>query len=168
MNVSDKKGYSLIELILVIAVLSIILLIGALAYPRIVQSMQIRTDRVSANQISKSLRLWYECNTSDTGRNIEFIDFINNELYEKTVSLKSLEAKGVSTFIDSNYKPESLVDSNWKKVEDQAFFVGVIGNGKELKFVITVETEEDRLEEINSASEVNYDGNSVGVIYIER
>ena len=60
-----------------------------------------------------------------------------------------------------------MLDSAGQEVTNQGFYVGIIGDGINSKFIITVETEDQRLGEISEEVTANYDGTSIGVIYIE-
>lgn len=168
MKKTKNRGFSLIELIFVIALLAIIMSIVITAYPGLTYRMQVRADKSSAMYITRALRVWYTDSVSDPTRKETFTGFINNNLYNKTVLLSELKAKGLDGFVDTSYKPKSLMDNSNNLVNDQSFYVGMIEVGGELKFVITVESEENRISEINSDSSVGYDGSSIGIIYIER
>jgi len=50
-----NKGFTLVELIVVIAVISIIMLIGVPAFAQIVERMKVRSDKASASEIGKAL-----------------------------------------------------------------------------------------------------------------
>lgn len=165
---SKDKGFSLIELIFVIALLAIIMGIVITAYPGLTYRMQVRADRSSAMYITRALRVWYTDSISDLTRKESFTGFINDNLYNKTILLSDLKAKGLDHFVDPNYKPKSLKDSNGSLVGDQNFYVGMIEVNEELKFFVTVESDENRISQINSDSSANYDGSSIGIIYIER
>ena len=56
---NKNKGFTLVELIIVIAILAIIMLIAIPNFSGIRQRMQVRADKASAAQIGKAVRIWY-------------------------------------------------------------------------------------------------------------
>jgi hypothetical protein len=105
---------------------------------------------------------------TDPNNKEDFKNFLDSELLNKTVKLSYLETKGVSAYIDPNFRPYSLLDENKRIVNEQNFYVGIIGEGINARFVISVETETDRLETIEGITSAGYNGDSIGVIYIEK
>ena len=65
MKKSSNKGFTLVELIIVIAILAIIMLIAIPNFSGIQQRMQVRADKASAAQIGKAVRIWYTEYISD-------------------------------------------------------------------------------------------------------
>ena len=59
---NKNKGFTLVELIIVIAILAIIMLIAIPNFSGIRQRMQVRADKASAAQIGKAVRIWYTDN----------------------------------------------------------------------------------------------------------
>jgi len=159
----------MIELIFVIVILAIIMSVAIATYPQLVSNMQIRIDRTSAINITKALRGWYEDSMSDPQKKESIKTFVEENLYLKTMKLEELENMGIDLFIDPNYSSNSLKDSNGNIDSQQGFYVGVIGQGQYMKFVITVESEAEggRLSGIDTTSVANYDGTTSAVIYIE-
>ena len=51
----NKRGFTLVELIIVIAILAIIMLIASLAYGGIQQRMKVRSDKATCGEIGKAL-----------------------------------------------------------------------------------------------------------------
>ncbi len=65
MKKSSNKGFTLVELIIVIAILAIIMLIAIPNFSGIQQRMQVRADKATAAQIGKAFRIWYTEYQSD-------------------------------------------------------------------------------------------------------
>ena len=162
-----NKGFSLVELIFVIVVLAIIMGVVVVTYPRLVKDSRLKSDRASATYIAKALRSWHTDCLSDQQKQDEFKAYIEENLYKKTIKLSELASMGVEVFVDSTYRPYSLVDDAGHEIPNQGFYVGIIGDGSNAKFIITVETEDKRLDSVSESSTVNYDGTDIGVIYIE-
>ena len=164
----SNSGFTLVEMIFVIVLFAILLGIVIVTYPQLLKNMKVRSDKASATHIAKALRGWYEDNMTDPNNKKEFEDFLSASLLNKTVKLSSLAEKGVGVYIDPGFRSYSLLDANKRIVNDQGFYVGVIGEGINARFVITVESETDRLDTIEGITSASYDGDSIGVIYIEK
>ena len=65
MKKSSNKGFTLVELIIVIAILAIIMLIAIPNFSGIQQRMQVRADKATAAQIGKAVRVWFTDYTTD-------------------------------------------------------------------------------------------------------
>jgi len=61
----NNKGFTLVELIIVIAILAIIMLIAIPNFSGIQQRMQVRADKATAAQIGKAVRVWFTDCTTD-------------------------------------------------------------------------------------------------------
>ncbi len=164
----SNSGFTLVEMVFVIVLFAILLGIVIVTYPQLLKNMKVRSDKASATHIAKALRGWYEDNMTDPNNKEDFKNFLDSELLNKTVKLSYLETKGVSAYIDPNFRPYSLLDENKRIVNEQNFYVGIIGEGINARFVISVETETDRLETIEGITSAGYNGDSIGVIYIEK
>jgi len=163
----DNRGFSIIEVVFILIILLIIFSIVIVTYPKLISNMRIRSDKASASYIAKALRGWYIDSISDPQKEAEFSKFISDNLSYKTVKLSELADMGVGVYLDSEYQPYSMVDAQGSIIDGQCFCIGMIGDGIASKFIITVETDTDRLTNISNDSVVNYDGTSIGVIYIE-
>ena len=63
----NNKGFTLVELIIVIAILAIIMLIAIPNFSGIQQRMQVRADKATAAQIGKAVRVWFTDCSTDSG-----------------------------------------------------------------------------------------------------
>ena len=64
-KLQGNKGFTLVELIIVIAILAIIMLIAIPNFSGIQQRMQVRADKATAAQIGKAVRVWFTDYTTD-------------------------------------------------------------------------------------------------------
>ena len=106
----SNKGFTLVELIIVIAILAIIMLIAIPNFSGIQQRMKVRADKATAAQIGKAVRVWYTDYTSDPvmKKNIddmsdEVILGTNYVIYDTITQIDGYAAK--------TYLPESAVPS---------------------------------------------------------
>ena len=70
MKLSNKKGFTLIELIIVIAILGIIALIAIPNLAGIRQRSQVSADKRTAEQIGKAVRIWATDTDANSSRKI--------------------------------------------------------------------------------------------------
>ena len=93
-----NKGFSFVELILVLAVLSILMLIGVPTFGRMVERMKVKTDKVSASEIGNAL-VMRELSVPDE-KKIEYYPVIKR--YD--------ELENVENYISKDYRPQSMKD----------------------------------------------------------
>lgn len=126
-KLQSNKGFTLVELIIVIAILAIIMLIAIPNFSGIQQRMQVRADKATAAQIGKAVRVWYTDYTTDAALKATITDgseadkFLNDG---KVVVYSGLE--GLDAYCSKEYKPSSFLDDNKKALDDQAYFVGLV------------------------------------------
>lgn len=156
----NEKGFTLTELIVVLAILGIIMLIIIPLYPALTHRMKVNTDRSSAANIADAVKCWYsDCSTD------EQLKEFSTELQVDT-TIRFTEVTGLSRYLDViNTKPCSLLNENKVTEPLQEFFIGMIKKEDEWKVVVSIGTSGSS---ITSDSVENYDGNSSGIIYIER
>ena len=65
MKKTNNRGFTLVELIIVIAILAIIMLIAIPNFSGIQQRMQVRADKSTAAHIGKAVRVWFTDYTTD-------------------------------------------------------------------------------------------------------
>ena len=58
-QLKNKKGFTLVELIIVIAILAIIMMIAVANYSGIKQVIQVSSDKIAAGNVGKAVRTWY-------------------------------------------------------------------------------------------------------------
>src|SRR5574344_199760 len=102
-----NKGFTLVELIIVIAILAIIMLIATPNFSGIQQRMKVRADKATAAQIGKAVRVWYTDYTSDPtlSSSLNIPQF--GATTDNTPVLYST-LSGIEGYSAKNYKPSSL------------------------------------------------------------
>ena len=151
MNLKSKKGFTLVELIIVIAILGIIALIAVPSLTGVQQRSQVNADLRTAEQIGKAVRIWL----TDTGAgdaearktaiaNWTALDSIGNNITE---------------YITTDYVPKSYLTSGGE------YFVKLTAGG-------TTGTDRRILVGIGhgsftATSEQYKAGNAAGIAYIE-
>jgi len=96
-----NKGFSLIELIIVIAILAIIMMIGTVGYAKIMERMRVRSDKATAGQVGKALVV----RETDVGRDRGIPYYPTLTVYD------SLD--GIEKYISKGTKPQSMPDGNF-------------------------------------------------------
>ena len=183
-KMGGNKGFTLVELIIVIAILAIIMLIAIPNFSGIQQRMKVRADKATAAQIGKAVRVWYTDYTSDPvmKKNIddmsdEVILGTNYVIYDTITQIDGYAAK--------TYLPTSLVTSG-VTVEHQAYAVKLSSATQDAKVVVaickskegtassgkydTVDgdiTEPTEGDPAKTVYKVNYDGTTPAIAYVE-
>lgn len=113
-----NKGFTLVELIIVIAILAIIMLIAIPNFSGIQQRMQVRADKATAAQIGKAVRVWFTDYTTDATLAAATADgtVLPNDLKAptaaKTVALNNYDSlTGIGSYITTGYRASSLKTS---------------------------------------------------------
>ena len=121
-----NKAFTLVELIIVIAILAIIMLIGTVAYGGIRERMQVRADKATAGQIGKSLVV----------REVDVSKSKGVPLYPTITKYDDLEE--VENYVARDIKPQSMKDGNFYVTAFQTengkkIVVGIGKDGDEFK-----------------------------------
>ncbi|MBP3285226.1 MAG: prepilin-type N-terminal cleavage/methylation domain-containing protein [Clostridia bacterium] len=143
-SLKSNKGFTLVELIIVIAILAIIMLIAIPNFSGIQQRMQVRADKATAAQIGKAVRVWFMDYTTDktltaiaegqvlpvaatvniggTDKNIKGLPTQNELTDPKVVKYDTLA--GIEGYISKGQTPVSLkTGANGNKVKYQHYCV---------------------------------------------
>ena len=129
---SNNKGFTLVELIIVIAILAIIMLIATLAYGGIQQRMKIRSDKATCGEIGKALAV----------READLDKSKGIQLYPTVVEYDSLG--GVENYIKPGLTPQSMPDGGYIVTAIQTdtgkkIIVGIGKNDQEISTALYVD-----------------------------
>lgn len=93
-----NKGFTLIELIIVIAIIAVIMLIGTVAYSKMQERMKVRADKATAAEIGKALVI----RETDIGRQkpLEYYPVLT--IYD--------ELEEIENYIKKEIRPQSMKD----------------------------------------------------------
>ena len=97
----SRKGFTLVELIIVIAILAIIMLAVSLAYGGIQKRMRIRSDKATCGEIGKALAI----------READLDKSKGIQLYPEVVEYDTLES--VENYIKPGLTPQSMPDGGY-------------------------------------------------------
>ena len=173
----SNKGFTLVELIIVVAILAIIMLIAIPNFSGIQQRMKVRADKATAAQIGKAVRVWYTDYTSDpvmkstidadSGSVVLDTDY---KVYDTITQIDGYAAK--------TYLPTSLVTDGVTE-EHQAYAVKLSSATQDAKVVVAIckskegtassgkyDTVDGTVTDTDPIS-VNYDGTTSAVAYVE-
>jgi len=148
MKKSSNKGFTLVELIIVIAILAIIMLIAIPNFSGIQQRMQVRADKATAAQIGKAVRIWYTEYQSDpafkasvgstvgtgTGDDVGFLAVPGEEMIQ-IAWVASLDG-----YVDTTLVPTSLRTDTGTSETTQRYLVGLTGAGTSEKVIVAIAT----------------------------
>ena len=134
-KISSNKGFTLVELIIVIAILAIIMLIAIPNFSGIQQRMQVRADKSTAAQIGKAVRIWYTEYNSDPA----FKAAVTNGLPVAGDAMKELSTiDKLEGYVDKTLKPTSLRKNDGTEDNTQKYWVGLVGAGTSEKVVVAI------------------------------
>ena len=149
MNLKYKEGFTLVELIIVIAILGIIALIAVPSLTEVQKRSQVNADIRTAEQIGKAVRIWLTDADINDAREREM-------LIVPYRTLAYLSGKqNFDEYISTNYVPKTLAEP------DAEYYIRLCSD----RVVVAIDYECPSL-----PSEIfKYDGNNVnpGVAYVE-
>ncbi|MBE5812592.1 MAG: prepilin-type N-terminal cleavage/methylation domain-containing protein [Clostridiales bacterium] len=114
MNLKSKKGFTLVELIIVIAILGIIALIAVPSLTGIQQRSKVNADIRTAEQIGKAVRIWM------TDTSAEEKDTTRRDSIKTAVDYSTLEEIG--QYISTEYTAKSF----FSETDGGKYFVQVV------------------------------------------
>jgi prepilin-type N-terminal cleavage/methylation domain-containing protein len=191
-----NKGFTLVELIIVIAILAIIMLIAIPNFSGIQRRMQVRADKATAAQIGKAVRVWFTDYTTDP--TLSILDTSGTATVDGTthkataagttvpshlavygtgdgqtvVPNRYEDLDGIEGYISIGQNPSSLADSTNKNVDTQAYGVILTGayNDATSKIAVVIYAPghtSDDLKQLDSVASASYDGSKAAVAYLE-
>ena len=186
-KMGGNKGFTLVELIIVIAILAIIMLIAIPNFSGIQQRMKVRADKATAAQIGKAVRVWYTDYTSDPVMK-KAVDTATTPVVLSTTPVVYSTITQIDGYAAKTYTPTSLTKDGVSE-ENQVYFVNLSGTTNGAKVVVGIGTSDGGVDATNSKVEqtaeedkygaylddtansktvvVNYDGTAPGVAYVE-
>ena len=142
MNLKSKKGFTLVELIIVIAILGIIALIAVPSLTGVQKRSQVNADIRTAEQIGKSVRVWLtDANINEARIREAYIKVTEETGVSTPVAYKELSSlatvtgtDGLGDYISLSYEP-NVSNSDGTA---NAFYVGLV-NDKVVVMIYTAE-----------------------------
>jgi len=141
MKKTSNKGFTLVELIIVIAILAIIMLIAIPNFSGIQQRMQVRADKSSAAQIGKAVRIWYTEYTSDEAfKTAVGAGNLPKQDKDNAVAVKKIDTiTKLDEYVDTSLVPQSLREADSTIIaENQYYYAGLVGSGTAEKIVVCI------------------------------
>ena len=172
----SNKGFTLVELIIVIAILAIIMLIAIPNFSGIQQRMKVRADKATAAQIGKAVRVWYTDYTSDPTLNanlkIKDTDAVTepDKIFVNATNCAYYTGlTGISAYA-SKYTPTSLLTgANGTAEPYQFYLVGLTSNTTAGKVCVAIAKgdAQDTPTAVAVSADANYDGTAPAIAYVE-
>ena len=122
MNLKSKKGFTLVELIIVIAILGIIALIAVPSLTGVQKRSQINADIRTAEQIGKAVRIWLtDANINEANKREGHLEAAWRELSTLATAVSGA-GDMLDKYIPTTYVPQALIDSE--------FYIKLDGNNR--------------------------------------
>ena len=121
-----NKAFTLVELIIVIAILAIIMLIGSVAYSGVQERTKVRADKATAGQIGKALVI----REVDVPKEKGIALYPNITRYDQIENIENYVSKDIKpqSMKDGYFFATSFITENGKKI-----VVGIGKAGEEIK-----------------------------------
>ena len=157
----SNKGFTLIELIIVIAILGIIALIAIPNLAGIRQRSQIAADIRTAEQIGKAIRIWYTDTDANSKRvlpSLNNTDTAINNIIVRLDSVNTAEGKIFEGF--TNYMSIPTAPKSWSATETGAYYVSTTGsstdNGVSQKIVVGISSHDATIQDLTATIDDNH------------
>ena len=143
-KMGGNKGFTLVELIIVIAILAIIMLIAIPNFSGIQQRMKVRADKATAAQIGKAVRVWYTDYTSDPVMKAAVdakIDATGATTYKLDTTPRVYSTiEQIKGYAALTYTPKSLLTSTGASEPTQVYLVNLSRATNDAKIVVGIAT----------------------------
>ena len=176
----SNKGFTLVELIIVIAILAIIMLIAIPNFSGIRQRMQVRADKASAAQIGKTVRIWYTDNYA-TKNQSEVPELKADDGSIKVIpytALNGIDAHVSTELVADSLLVDSGVNAGAKYSGGGKYYVTLLYSGISTKFLIGIDYAPNDGEDVApnlvrpagevTESQITYNGEGPGWVYLEK
>ena len=190
-----NKGFTLVELIIVIAILAIIMLIAIPNFSGIQQRMQVRADKATAAQIGKAVRVWFTDCTTDTSLvsgddattlkpdELAVISVTAADTYSIAATSEYSTLCGIDGYMSKDQHPSSLKNASNETDTNQRYvvFLTAASTNVAAKIAVMITTTSDgtataaitslkgvtAIADGKATYKAAYDGTSAGIAYIE-
>ena len=174
----NARGFTLVELVIVIAILGIIAMIVMPNVPSIIQRQRVKTDIITAQEIGSAVRMWYTDQKYNFSAEVEegkksIEDFEENIPDEDQITpIKYSELSGIETYISGTKSPTSLYPDG-EKPTNPYYGVYFTTTGYVARIIVTIQDDNSTTLKFGedegeiTANEVSYDGTRSGIAYVE-
>ena len=142
----NNRGFTLVELIIVIAILAIIMLIAIPNFSGIQQRMQVRADKATAAQIGKAVRIWYTEYQSDPAFKATVGTAVGTNAATGFLAapgenmIQIAWVTSLDGYVDTSLVPTSLRTATGTSETTQRYLVGLTGAGTSEKVIVAIAT----------------------------
>lgn len=176
---NKNKGFTLVELIIVIAILAIIMLIAIPNFSGIRQRMQVRADKASAAQIGKAVRIWYTDKYATENQSV-VPELVNgsNVIVVPYTALNGIEAHVSTDLVADSLLVDSGANAGAKYSGGGKYYVTLLYSGISTKFLIGIDYAPNDGEDVApnlvrpagevTESQITYNGEGPGWVYLEK
>lgn len=133
-----NRGFSLVELIIVIAILAIIMLIAVPNFSGIRQRMQVRADKVTSAQICKAVRIWYTDNYATQNQSV-IPDLMNAS--NQVIVIPYGKLNGIEKHTATDFVADSLLINGARYDGGGKYYVTLLYSGLSTKFLVGIDYE---------------------------